>query len=75
VWRHRHDDGRLGGVSVASQLLLVANAALWGGYAVVTDSFWVGAPGLINAPLAVGTIVLLRRSRRAAPDPCGTPVR
>lgn len=69
VWRHRHDDGRLGGVSITSQVLLVVNAALWGGYAVVTGSFWVGAPGLVNAPLAVATIVLLRRSRRVSATP------
>ena len=39
VWRHRRDGGRLGGVSITSQVLLVVNAALWGGYAVVTGSF------------------------------------
>lgn len=73
VWRHRDDGGRLGGVSIGSQVLLVLNAALWGGYAVATGSFWVGAPGLVNAPLALGTIVLLRRSRRvsAPPNPVG----
>ncbi|KQR12234.1 hypothetical protein [Cellulomonas sp. Leaf334] len=69
VWRHRRDGGRLGGVSITSQVLLVVNAALWGGYAFVTGSFWVGAPGLVNAPLAVGTIVLLRRSRRVSATP------
>lgn len=63
VWRFRHDPNGLGGVSVPTQVLLLANAALWAVYALLTESFWVGAPGLVNAPLAVGTIALVRRSR------------
>lgn len=63
VWRHRHDRGQLGGVSISTQVLLLVNASLWGVYAVFTGSFWVGAPGLVNAPLALLTIALLRRSR------------
>ncbi|WP_421732711.1 hypothetical protein [Cellulomonas sp.] len=63
VWRLRHDGSGLGGVSIPTQVLLLANAALWAVYAVLTGSFWVGAPGLVNAPLALSTIVLVRRSR------------
>ncbi len=62
VWRCRGDADRLGGVSVTSQVLLLLNAVLWGVYAVAAQSLWVGAPGLVNAPLAVVTIVILRRS-------------
>jgi hypothetical protein len=62
VWRGRHDREGLRGVSVWSQVLLLANAALWGAYAVATSSLWVGAPGLVNAPLALVTIAILRRS-------------
>jgi uncharacterized protein with PQ loop repeat len=78
VWRHRHDGGQLGGVSLSTQVLLLVNAALWGAYAVVTGSFWVGAPGLVNAPLALLTMALLRRSRWSngdrpvAPQPTGS---
>jgi hypothetical protein len=70
VWRCRRDPDRLRGVSVTSQVLLLLNAVLWGVYAVAAQSLWVGAPGLVNAPLAVVTIVVLRRSasaRREAP--------
>ena len=67
VWRHRHDGGQLGGVSISTQVLLLVNAALWGAYAVATGSFWVGAPGLVNVPLALLTITLLRRARGSAP--------
>jgi uncharacterized protein with PQ loop repeat len=63
VWRFRHEAGRLGGVSIPTQVLLLANAALWAAYALLTGSFWVGAPGLVNAPLAVLTLAVLHRSR------------
>ena len=52
-------------MSISSQVLLLTNASLWGAYAVVTGSLWVGAPGLVNAPVAILTIVILRRARRA----------
>ena len=45
VWRHRHDGGQLGGVSISSQVLLVVNAALWGAYAVVTGLVLGRRPG------------------------------
>ena len=73
VWRHRHDGGQLGGVSISTQVLLLGNAALWGAYAVVTGSFWVGAPGLVNVPLALLTIALVRRSRGSRPRVSATP--
>ena len=66
VWHCRDSVAHLSGVSISSQLLLLTNAALWGVYAVVTGSLWVGAPGLVNAPLAVVTVVILRRARRDA---------
>lgn len=75
VWRCRRRGEQLTGVSTSSQLLLLMNAGLWGAYAVVTGSLWVGAPGLINGPLAITTIVLLRRARhelRKGKGPAGT---
>lgn len=33
-------------------------------YAFLADAFWVGAPSLINGPLAIWTIWLILRSRR-----------
>lgn len=61
VWRSRHRPEQLAGVSVGTQALLVVNASLWAGYAVLTQSFWVGAPSLVNLPLAALTIAVLRR--------------
>ena len=68
VWRSRGDPERLRGVSVASQVLLLLNAVIWGAYAVSTQSLWVGAPGLVNAPLAVLTVGVLRKAHRH-PEP------
>ncbi len=65
VWQCRRSVEHLSGVSISSQVLLLTNASLWGAYAVVTGSLWVGAPGLVNAPVAILTIVILRRARRA----------
>ncbi|WP_456824502.1 hypothetical protein [Cellulomonas sp. P5_E12] len=86
VWRSRGDPERLRGVSMASQVLLLLNAVIWGAYAVSTQSLWVGAPGLVNAPLAVLTVGILRKAHRhpesptfrrhtgADPHPVGPPV-
>lgn len=63
VWRCRRRADQLGGVSMSSQVLLLMNACLWGAYAVFTGSLWVGAPGLVNGPLALVTILLLRHGR------------
>lgn len=68
VWASRHDARSLAGVSTLTQWLLLTNAGLWGVYAVLTGAFWVGAPGLINAPLAIVTLVLIGRSRRRVTD-------
>lgn len=64
VWRHRGDPHALAAVSLATQVILLGNAAIWGFYAFQTQAFWVGAPGVVNAPLALVTIGLILRSRR-----------
>ncbi|GAB3602675.1 hypothetical protein [Microbacterium aureliae] len=69
VWRSRGRRELLTGVSASSQVLLLMNACFWGAYAVGTGSLWVGAPGLINGPLAVLTLVLLRHARRGPRTP------
>ncbi|MHA3724225.1 hypothetical protein ACXR2T_10135 [Leucobacter sp. HY1910] len=66
AWQFRRDAQSLRGISVGTQLLVLLNASLWGAYAFITGSFWVGAPGLVNAPLAMAMIVLILRSRRQA---------
>lgn len=67
TWRRRGDVEALRGVALGTQVVLLANAGLWGLYGVLTEAFWVAAPGLLNAPLAVLTIALVLRSRRWTP--------
>ncbi|NMR21384.1 hypothetical protein [Cellulomonas fimi] len=67
MWKLRRSAERLEGVSIPTQVTVLLNAALWGAYSVLTDAFWVGAAGLVNAPLAVLTIVVVRRSRAGGP--------
>lgn len=64
VWRSRRDPVGLAGVSVPTQCILLCATSCWGLYAVLTGSLWVGVPTLVNAPLAVVTITILRRARR-----------
>lgn len=72
TWANRHRPDRLSGISVLGQVCVLANAAVWGLYAILADAFWTGAPGFINAPLALVTIVVLLRGRtqKAAPTQC-----
>ena len=66
VWRTRHDAHALVGLSLSTQFLILANATIWSVYAFTLGEFWVGAPGIVNAPLAVTVIVLTVRSRLSA---------
>lgn len=75
VWRVRHDPVQLSGVSLLTQAMSVGGAVAWTAYAVLIDSFWVGAPSVVNGPLAVATIVVVRRSRRQAVEAVRVPVR
>lgn len=68
TWRNRYRADRLEGISVVGQFVILANAAVWGLYAGLADAFWTGAPGLINAPLAICTVILLVRARHRKPE-------
>lgn len=63
IWKNRKNAEALQGVSRGTQLLVLVNATGWGLYAYLTEAFWVGAPGLINGPLAVYTLIILQRAR------------
>lgn len=66
VWTNRHDAAALSGVSVGTQVLVLVNAIGWAVYGLLTGAIWVGAPGIVNAPLSIATIYLVLRSRRHA---------
>jgi len=63
TWQNRNDPLRLTGISEATQWLLVVCYLLWGAYGVVTLSLWVSAPSILAVPLAIATIVIVRRGR------------
>ncbi|WP_343957405.1 hypothetical protein [Yaniella flava] len=64
VWASRNDPHALSSISVGTQVLLLSNAVLWGVYAAQESAFWVAAPGIINAPLALLCIGLIIRARK-----------
>lgn len=73
TWQVRNIPSAVAGVSAGTQWLLLSNAVLWGVYAVLTEAFWVGAPGLVNGPLAVATLALIYRARATPEDPPAAP--
>jgi uncharacterized protein with PQ loop repeat len=52
------------GLSLATWLLLLVNAALWLVYAAGSGAYPVAVPSLINGPLAAYIVVKLLASRR-----------
>lgn len=64
VWKNRNSPIKLASISLTTQWLMLTNAIIWGIYAYFANAFWVGAPGLINAPLGVMTLYLVYRVRR-----------
>ncbi|MET0788943.1 MAG: hypothetical protein ABWY33_06855 [Cellulomonas sp.] len=65
LWRQRHDATALLGLSITTQVVLLATESLWAAYALLTASYWVGVPAMVNIPLSVLAIRLLHRARRA----------
>lgn len=65
VWKHRHDPAQLAGVALSTQYISLAGTALWGVYALLIGSFWLGAPAIVNAPVAIMTIAVVTRGQRA----------
>ena len=69
TWRMRHDRQALQGISIGTQVLLACNAIGWVLYGLATGALWVGAPSIINLPLAIITIIIVHRSRHPKPEP------
>lgn len=74
TWQNRNDPLRLTGISEATQWLLVACYLLWGVYGVVSHSPWVSAPSVLAVPLAIATIVIVRRGRALPPATRSVPI-
>ena len=65
VWRHRHDPAQLQGIVLSTQVISLSGTVLWGVYALLIDSFWLGAPSLVNGPIAIATLVIVGRANRS----------
>lgn len=65
VWRYRHAPARLQSIVLSTQGISLAGSVLWGAYALLIDSFWLGAPSLVNGPIAIATLVVCARARRS----------
>jgi uncharacterized protein with PQ loop repeat len=66
VWTHRHDPARMAGIALSTQVIAVAGNLVWVVYAILIGSFWLGAPAVVNGPIAIGTILVLRRGTATA---------
>lgn len=64
TWNNRHSPALLTSISEGTQFLVMVNATIWAVYAIATESYWTGAPGLVNLPLALLTLMLIRRAKR-----------
>lgn len=65
VWRGRRDPAALEGVVLGTQMIALAGALLWGLYAALIGSFWLGAPSVVTIPITVMTMAVVLRARRA----------
>lgn len=67
TWKSRNDAVRLAGISETTQWLTMLGYLLWGLFGVLSESFWVAAPSAVTVPLALATILVVRRGRRLPP--------
>jgi len=58
---------RLDGVSASTYWIVLANAAVWVAWAVLTGEHAAGAPALVNGPAAVLILRRLLAARRGRP--------
>lgn len=67
TWKHRNSPKELQGISKGTHCFVLVNATLWGIYAVMSESYWAGAPGLVNFPLSLITLILIHRAGKVSP--------
>lgn len=63
---------RLEGVSAATYWLVLSNATVWAGWALLAGEYAAGVPALVNGPAAVLIILRLQRAHRTAPESVGS---
>lgn len=69
VWKHRRNPAQLQGIVLSTQVISLTGTVLWGVYAIFIDSFWLGAPAVVNGPIAIATLVIVGRARSATAGP------
>jgi len=60
---------RLDGISASTYWLVLANAAVWTAWSLVTGAYAAGVPALINGPAAVMILHRLVAVRRPSSEP------
>ena len=73
TWQNRNDPMRLAAISETTQWLLMGCYLLWGVFGIISGSFWVAAPSVVAFPLALATVIIVRRGRRL-PAAIGTDI-
>ncbi|WP_168220066.1 MULTISPECIES: hypothetical protein [unclassified Salinibacterium] len=64
TWGARNDPARLAGISETTQWLLTGSYLVWGVYGVLAGSLWIAAPSVVALPIAIASVVIVRRGRR-----------
>jgi uncharacterized protein with PQ loop repeat len=60
---------RLDGISSASHWLVLANAAAWTAWSLLTGEYAAGVSALVNGPVAIVILHRLAVARHDTPDP------
>jgi uncharacterized protein with PQ loop repeat len=60
---------QLDGISSATYWLVLANAAVWSAWSLLTGEYAAGLPALVNGPIAIVILYRLAVTRHDTPDP------
>jgi uncharacterized protein with PQ loop repeat len=61
---------RLDGISAGTYWIVLANAAVWVAWSLLTGELAVGVPALVNAPAALLVLRRLAAARHTTPSQC-----
>src|SRR5690606_29868320 len=64
TWGARNDPAKLAGISETTQWLLTGSYLVWGIYGLLADSPWIAAPSVVALPIAIASVIIVRRGRR-----------
>ena len=64
TWKNRTNPQALAGINAGTQVLVATNALAWFALGYLEENFWISAPGLLNLPLALATLHILKQHRK-----------